>query len=68
MIIRPKLYYMYLIYSALRQPATPDVAKLNNPTEKLVRYKAYREVCEKYRHEITAIQKYFPNWKPRFEQ
>ena len=57
---------MYLIYSALQNPVQPDADELNN--EKHLRYKAYKTVCEKYRHEIAAIQKYFPNWKPRFDR
>jgi len=59
---------MYLIYSALQQPATSDPGELTNLNQKQLRYKAYRAVCDKYRHEIAAIQKYFPDWKPRFEQ
>ena len=59
---------MYLIYSALQHPVSPDTDELTNQHEKHLRYKAYKAVCEKYRHEIAAIQKYFPNWKPRFDQ
>ena len=59
---------MYLIYSALKQPALPDDEDLNHTHEKQLRYKAYITVCKKYRKEIAAIQKYFPNWKPRFDQ
>ncbi|PJJ79952.1 hypothetical protein [Mucilaginibacter auburnensis] len=58
---------MYLIYSALQNQASPD-SNERNVQEKQLRYEAYRAVCEKYRHEIAAIQKYLPNWKPRFEQ
>jgi len=57
---------MYLIYSALQSPVKPDAG--TNQNEKYTRYKAYRAVCDKYRHEIAAIQKYFPDWKPRFDQ
>jgi len=59
---------MHLIYSALRHPARPDDDKLTDLPEKHLRYKAYKNVCEKYRQEIAAIQKYFPNWKPRFDR
>lgn len=59
---------MYLIYSALKHPEPPGAGELTNQREKHLRYKAYKTVCEKYRHEIAAIQKYFPNWQPRFDQ
>ncbi|MFD0749671.1 hypothetical protein ACFQZS_05930 [Mucilaginibacter calamicampi] len=59
---------MYLIYSALQHPVTPDTEEQTTPNEKHLRYNAYKAVCEKYRHEIAAIQKYFPNWKPRFDR
>jgi len=58
---------MHLIYSALQRPASSD-AKDPHQWESNIRYQAYKTVCEKYRDEIAAIQKYFPNWKPRFEQ
>ncbi len=58
---------MYLIYSALQHEVKPNTdAQQHN--EKQLRYEAYQAVCEKYRHEIAEIQKYLPNWKPRFEQ
>lgn len=59
---------MYLIYSALQHPVSPNTDDLNHQQEKQLRYEAYRAICEKYKQEITAIQKYFPNWKPRFDQ
>lgn len=54
---------MQLVYSALK-----PTKHSKNTTEKtvLVKYKAYQEICNKYAHEITAIQKYFPNWEPKF--
>jgi len=58
---------MYLIYSALQHPVLPDTDELINLNQKRLRYKAYRAVCEKYKHEIAAIQKYLPDWKPRFD-
>ena len=58
---------MYLIYSALQHQVSPNTDDLTNQQEKHLRYKAYKAVCEKYQHEIAAIQKYFPDWKPRFE-
>ena len=59
---------MYLIYSALQQPVPPDTDEITTQQEKYLRYKAYNAVCKKYQHEIVAIQKYFPNWKPRFDR
>ncbi len=58
---------MYLIYSALQQQVSPNTAEQTS-NEMQLRYEAYKAVCEKYRHEIAAIQKYLPDWKPRFEQ
>ena len=54
---------MHLAYSALNLNN-----QSKNTTEKtvLVKYKAYQETCNKYTQEITAIQKYFPNWQPKF--
>ena len=54
---------MHIAYSALN----PN-NKSKNTKEKtvLVKYKAYQETCKKYTQEITAIQKYFPNWQPKF--
>ncbi len=58
---------MYLIYSAFQHQVTPNT-DAKNTHEQQLRYEAYKAVCEKYRHEIAEIQKYLPNWKPRFEQ
>jgi len=30
------------------------------------KYDAYLSVCNKYKHEIAAIQKYIPGWRPTF--
>ena len=59
---------MYLIYSALQQPVPPDTNELNTQHQMHLRCKAYNAVCKKYQHEIAAIEKYFPNWKPRFDR
>jgi hypothetical protein len=45
-----------------------DTNELNDQHEKQLRYHAYKAVCKKYQQEIAAIQKYFPNWQPRFDQ
>ena len=56
---------MYLTYSALN-PST-QAGNQNQVSEQLIiRYRAYQAVCEKYKDEIAAIRKYFPNWKPTF--
>ena len=56
---------MYIAYSALNQ-ITIQPGK-NHPadnSEIIERYIAYQRVCQKYSHEIAAIQKYLPNWMP----
>lgn len=62
---------MYIAFSALSpQPdnnGKPDNKCLAN-SEALLRFKAYVAACEKYRHEIAAIQKYMPGWKPLFNR
>ena len=54
---------MRLVYSALKPT---DQSKITTEKTVLVKYKAYQEICNKYTQEITAIQKYFPNWQPKF--
>jgi hypothetical protein len=61
---------MYLAYSAINtnplpQPQTGEQYEQNN-SEIDLRYQAYQNVCDKYRHEIAAIQKYLPGWVPKF--
>jgi hypothetical protein len=56
---------MHLAYSAIstdNQHQQQD--KIQN--ERLLRYLAYLVTCQKYRREITAIQKYLPGWVPEF--
>jgi hypothetical protein len=61
---------MYIAYSVLRgrQAGAVHLAQTNETgplnTELQLRYQAYQDICNKYRHEITAIRKYFPNWRP----
>ncbi len=54
---------MQLVYSALK-PSETVSTKTENPVK--IKYQAYETICQKYSHEIAAIQKYFPNWKPAF--
>ena len=60
---------MYIAYSALQaasqHEATNQTESQNN--EVLLRYQAYQSTCQKYHHEITAIQQYLPGWKPAFK-
>lgn len=58
---------MHLIYSALREITELPVNNDHIAIEKQLRYEAYLTVCRKYRREIAAIQKYFPQWEPRFD-
>ena len=57
---------MHLAYSAINQmnnnQQNSDLPQADN--ERLLRYQAYQQACEKYRHEIAAIQKYLPGWLP----
>jgi len=60
---------MHLAYSAINQTnSSPQGGELS-PTEneRLLRYHAYQQTCEKYRHQIAAIQKYMPGWLPKFQ-
>ena len=54
---------MQLVYSALKTTHSPT-RKIETPIE--TKYKAYETTCNKYAHEIAAIQKYIPNWQPKF--
>ncbi|MDB5131736.1 MAG: hypothetical protein JWR02_1485 [Mucilaginibacter sp.] len=60
---------MYLAYSAINasstQPQTGEQHEQIN-SEIALRYQAYQNVCNKYSHEIAAIQKYLPGWMPKF--
>jgi len=57
---------MYLAYSAIR---TNNQGNQHEKTEneRLLRYLAYQTTCNKYRHEIAAIQKFLPGWVPEFK-
>jgi hypothetical protein len=55
---------MYIAFSALNQKNKPT--KQRKESKLVIRYKAYQTTCEKYKHEIVAIQKYMPNWQPAF--
>jgi hypothetical protein len=61
---------MYIAYSVLRgQPTGAAPYAETETTETLsaelqLRYQAYQDICNKYRLEIAAIQKYLPGWRP----
>ena len=56
---------MYLAYSAFDNSKTSGTQnQVSN--QLIIRYQAYQAVCEKYQHEIAAIRKHLPNWKPKF--
>jgi hypothetical protein len=58
---------MHVAYSALKPENTRDQSHTGKRAgDRLLRYTAYLEACEKYRSEIAAIQKYFPKWAPEF--
>jgi len=63
---------MYIAYSALRhQPAAKarPTETENSGTltpELLLRYEAFQNICNKYRREIADIQKFLPEWQPKF--
>ena len=59
---------MHIAYSALSQ--LPAATKNKTPLSKelTLRYNAYRRTCNKYSHEIAAIQKYLPGWQPKFNR
>ena len=57
---------MHLAYSALRPDACPDGNQPETNSELLLRYQAYLNACSKYSNHIAEIQKYFPNWQPKF--
>ena len=56
---------MHIAYSALKpennRNQSPDGERTD---DKVLRYVAYLEACEKYRQQIAAIRKYFPGWAP----
>jgi len=58
---------MHLVYSAPRPKDYLNAGDAENTVpERALRYMAYLQTCEKYRHEIDAIRKYFPGWTPEF--
>ena len=61
---------MHLAYSAIntnRDSRQQPIAEQRQPdNDLLLRYQAYRTVCNKYSREIAAIQKYLPGWVPKF--
>jgi len=63
---------MYLAYSAIRESGTNTRSTINEQAplthEILLRYDAYKTVCDKLSREIEAIQKYYPGWMPQFSR
>jgi hypothetical protein len=62
---------MHLVYSASQNTdsnikATVSISKPTSRTAKL-RYRGYQAACQKYKHEIAAIQQYMPGWQPAFK-
>lgn len=61
---------MYIAYSALR---TPEQAEQMNEleetgeSEKLARYRAYLDACNKHSQHLAIIQQYMPGWMPVFK-
>lgn len=58
---------MHIAYNALvpNNHQLPGPAAMTQQKHELAeRYRAYQHVCNKYRHEIAAIQKYLPGWQP----
>jgi hypothetical protein len=57
---------MHLVYSAIR-PEDIKSCDLSDERagERMLRFMAYLEACEKYGHHIAAIRKYFPGWAPK---
>jgi hypothetical protein len=63
---------MHIAYSAINTVTTNQLSQAgeyNTQTnsELILRYQAYEATCNKYRHEIAAIQKYLPGWVPKFQ-
>ena len=62
---------MHLAYSAIstlttNQYPSTGLSQQQPKNEMLLRYQAYQTACNKYSHEIAAIQKYMPGWMPKF--
>jgi hypothetical protein len=53
---------MHIVYNAVK--THEHTRGKSNAIQK--KYKVYTEVCNKYAHEIAAIQKYMPGWQPAF--
>jgi len=53
---------MHIVYNALKN--SDNTNEQNNDAQK--KYEAYLSVCNKYKYEIAAIQKYIPGWRPAF--
>ncbi len=53
---------MHIVYNALKKGTGHN--ERDNVVQK--KYEAYLSVCNKYKHEIAAIQKHIPGWMPAF--
>jgi hypothetical protein len=63
---------MHLAFSAINTINNSQHQSTNSQqdqpnVELLLRYQAYQITCDKYSHEIAAIQKYIPGWLPKFQ-
>jgi Na+/phosphate symporter len=59
---------MYVAYSALRAPEqmkTIDELERSGESERLERYRAYLDACQKHSQHLQMIQQYMPGWMPR---
>lgn len=58
---------MHIAYTALQEnKPRPQNDGVTDDNQLSIRLKAYYAVCDKYSKEITAIQKYIPEWVPPF--
>jgi hypothetical protein len=57
---------MYLAYSSLRTTEQAEQLKKITDPEKLERYRAYLDACNKHSQHLAIIQQYMPGWMPVF--
>jgi hypothetical protein len=57
---------MHIAYSALHDSDEKSREHKDQHTTRL-RYRAYKQACEKHQEYIAQIQKYLPGWFPKFD-
>lgn len=57
---------MHIAYSALNNDDNKNHQNIDDPETQL-RYRAYKQACKKHQANIAQIQKYIPNWYPKFD-